>query len=266
MQRLEVSGAVRPIYRSLGVKRLMYELKKKMENLLGPGRGLKKVEKRCSRRQKSDMKQVEHQETTNMRSHFTKFSRPGARKMYTPDSCIPSTVQFITELLQKYTCTKNLTQGSCTIMQTRRKEKYMILYNPITQSTNPYKIQKAVSAKGCDEQNTPFLHCTFFFLPFQALIRFLLHDWRTLLSLAAGSLFFFFPPPLRLQSLFLHNFLPALFIYAFNLRVVLCRRHPNHTKQNFPPSSFIRCGLHNKQHEVHINVTVRAGGGEGGLV
>lgn len=115
--------------------------------------------------------------------------------MYTPDSCIPSTVQFITELLQKYTCTKNLTQGSCTIMQTRRKEKYMILYNPITQSTNPYKIQKAVSAKGCDEQNTPFLHCTFFFLPFQALIRFLLHDWRTLLSLAAGSLFFFFSPP-----------------------------------------------------------------------
>ena len=28
MQRLEVSGAVRPIYGSLGVKRLMYELKK----------------------------------------------------------------------------------------------------------------------------------------------------------------------------------------------------------------------------------------------
>ena len=28
MQRFEVSGAVRPIYGSLGVKRLMYELKK----------------------------------------------------------------------------------------------------------------------------------------------------------------------------------------------------------------------------------------------
>ena len=134
----------------------------------------------------------------------------------------------------------------------------MILYNRITQSTNPYKIQKAVSVKRCDEQNTRFLYSTFFFVPFQTLIRFFLHDWRTLPSLPAGSLFFFF---LRPQSLFLHNFPPALFIHAFNLRVVLCRKHPNHTKQNFPPSSFIRCRLHNEQHEVHINVTGRGGGG-----
>ena len=46
MQCLEVSGAVRLIYRSLGVKGLMYELKK-MEsylrvNLLGPGPRLMK--------------------------------------------------------------------------------------------------------------------------------------------------------------------------------------------------------------------------------
>ena len=33
MQRLEVSGAVRPIYGSLGVKRLMYELKKKWKDI-----------------------------------------------------------------------------------------------------------------------------------------------------------------------------------------------------------------------------------------
>ena len=48
MQLLEISGAVRPIYGSLGVKRLMYELKK-MEmylgvNLLGPGPCLMKKE------------------------------------------------------------------------------------------------------------------------------------------------------------------------------------------------------------------------------
>jgi len=46
MQRLEVSGAVRPLYGSLGVKGLVYELKK-MErylrvNLLGPGPHLMK--------------------------------------------------------------------------------------------------------------------------------------------------------------------------------------------------------------------------------
>lgn len=136
----------------------------------------------------------------------------------------------------------------------------MILYNRITQSTNPYKIQKAVSVKGCDEQNTRFLQSTFFFVPFQSLIRFFfMIDERFHFCLLVPLSFSFFPP-LRPQSLFLHNFLPALFIHEFNLRVVLCRRHPNHTKQNFPPSSFIRCRLHNKQHEVHINVTVKGGG------
>jgi len=42
MHHLEVSGAVRPLKWPLGVKWLMYELKKKLEsylrvNLLGPG-------------------------------------------------------------------------------------------------------------------------------------------------------------------------------------------------------------------------------------
>ena len=63
MHHLEVSGAVRPLKWPLGVKWLMYELKKKLEsylrvNLLGPGprlikkkylpgRRLTKFEKYC---------------------------------------------------------------------------------------------------------------------------------------------------------------------------------------------------------------------------
>jgi hypothetical protein len=138
----------------------------------------------------------------------------------------------------------------------------MILYKRITQSTNPYKIQESCQRKRLwrTKHSLPIQYFLFF-APFQALIRFFfMIDERFYLCLLVPLFFFFFFFSFRPQSLFLCNFLPVLFIHAFNLRVVLCRRHPNHTKQNFPPSSSIRCRLHNKQHEVHINVTAKGGG------